>query len=184
MDWREMAGWPTVHGLSGDDRRGWGMFRGAYSGGRRIGTGTWFKDGSNLYRWDGRTDPMRGWVIAVCWLFASCCEYVHHRTKRFKSTDHCVFSAVYLYHLVKRPRLILDFAATLLFNHIVLTTYYSAALPSSIFFWVVVVACSAGTVVVTEHFCVRREMREGLQTIPTEIDEIELGNRGANSRRD
>ena len=78
MDWREMAGWPTVHGLRGDDRRGWSHFRGAYSGGRKIGTGTWidpFKDG-NLYQWDGRTDPLRGWVIAFCWIIASFAEYV------------------------------------------------------------------------------------------------------------
>ena len=76
MDWREMAGWPTVHGLSGDDRRGWSAFRGAYSDGEKVGTGTWidpFKDG-NYYQWDGRTDPARGWVIAFCWLIASGAE--------------------------------------------------------------------------------------------------------------
>lgn len=169
MDWREMAGWPTVHGLAGDDRRGWSVFRGAYSGGRRIGTGTWidpFKDESNLYRWDGRTDHMRGWVIAFCWMVASCCN---------------VF---YLYTLIKRPRLILDFSVTLLFNHIVLTTYYSAALPSSPFFWIIVIAGTALTVVATEQLCVRREMREGLRTVAPELDEMEMGNRGPNSRRD
>lgn len=81
MDWREMAGWPTVHGLLGDDRRGWSVFRGAYSGGRKVGTGTWldpFKDsdGNHIYHWDGRTDPRRGRVIAVCWIVASLCECV------------------------------------------------------------------------------------------------------------
>ncbi len=33
-----------------------------------------FKDGSNMYRRDGRTDPMRGWVIAFCWMVASLCK--------------------------------------------------------------------------------------------------------------
>lgn len=78
MDWREMAGWPTAHGLRGDDRRGWGVFRGAYSGGQRVGTGTWidpFKDGNKYFQWDGRTDPLRGWVVAFCWLVASIAEY-------------------------------------------------------------------------------------------------------------
>ena len=78
MDWREMAGWPTAHGLRGDDRRGWGVFRGAYSGGQGVGTGTWidpFKDGNKYFQWDGRTDPLRGWVVAFCWLVASIAEY-------------------------------------------------------------------------------------------------------------
>ena len=90
----------------------------------------------------------------------------------------------YLYSLVKRPRLVLDFSLTLLFNHLVLTTYYSAALPSSVFFWAVVIAGSALTVILAEQFCVRREMREGLRTVPVEIDEMEMGNRGPGSRRD
>ena len=87
-------------------------------------------------------------------------------------------SIFYLYWLVRRPRFILDFTATLVFNHVVLTTYYSAALPSSLFFWLVVLLGAAATVSVTEQLCVRREMREGLQTTPVDADEIELGQRG------
>ena len=89
-----------------------------------------------------------------------------------------VGSIFYLCWLVRRPRLILDFTATLVFNHVVLTTYYSAALPSSLFFWLVVLLGAAATVSVTEQLCVRREMREGLQTTPVDADEIELGQRG------
>ncbi|KAH8104291.1 hypothetical protein DFH11DRAFT_1649555 [Phellopilus nigrolimitatus] len=154
MDWREMAGWPTVHGLQGDDRRGWSVFRGAYSGGHKVGTGSWvdpFKDGNSYYQWDGRTDPI-----------------------------------YYLYALVRRPRLVLDFTATLLLNHVVLTTYYSGALPASLFFWLVVLIGAAATVIAAEQLCVRREMHEGLQTAPAEIEEIEMGNRrpGQSSRMD
>lgn len=79
MDWREMAGWPTVHGLRGDDRRGWSVFRGAYSDGQKVGTGTWrdmFREDNSYYQWDGRTDPARGWVIAFCWLVTSAAECV------------------------------------------------------------------------------------------------------------
>lgn len=78
MDWREMAGRPTVHGLGGDDRRGWSVFRGAYSGGRKVGDGSgldWWPEDPAV-EWDGRTDPFRGWVIAFCWIAASCVEYV------------------------------------------------------------------------------------------------------------
>lgn len=152
--------------------------------------GTWvdpFKDGSNFYRWDGRTDHMRGWVIAFCWFAASCCECVLHLGFLSIKLTFSSISVVYLYHIVRRPRLILDFALTLVFNHIVLTTYYSAALPSSLFFWFVLGACTAGMVVGAEQLCVRREMKEGLQTLAApELDEIELGTRGPSGglRRD
>ena len=44
-------------------------------------------------------------------------------------------SIYYIYQLIRRPRLILDFALTLVFNHLVLTTYYSASLPYVINFY-------------------------------------------------
>ncbi len=70
MDWREMAGRPTLTGIQGDDSRGWSAFRGVWSGGMRLG------GGSVLQGWegDGGADPMRGWIIAVCWLAASGAE--------------------------------------------------------------------------------------------------------------
>ncbi|TDL26585.1 hypothetical protein BD410DRAFT_763829 [Rickenella mellea] len=163
MDWRELAGRPTVHGLRGDDRRGWSVFRGAYTGGRRVGAGAgpeeWLDLGDGSHGWDGRLDPFRGWVIAFCWMVA------------------CGFDVYYLYTIVRRPRLILDFAITLIFNHVVLTTYYSEALPSSIFFWLVMAAGAAVSVVSAEQLCVRREMREGLNVGVGEVDDIELGER-------
>lgn len=71
MDWREMAGQPTVRGVQGEER--WSSYYGAWSGGKRVGGG--WEDG----RWDGRTDPIRGWVIAASWLIASSAEYVLRR---------------------------------------------------------------------------------------------------------
>ena len=47
-------------------------------------------------------------------------------------------SIYYILFLVRRPRLVLDFALTLLFNHILLTTYYAASIPSSLCYWGVV----------------------------------------------
>jgi hypothetical protein len=70
MDWREMAGRPTVRGTQGDLGR-WKSYAGAWSGGKKLGVSSG-EDG-----WDGRVDPMRGWVIAFCWLVASGFEYVH-----------------------------------------------------------------------------------------------------------
>ena len=88
--------------------------------------------------------------------------------------------------LVRRPRLILDFTLTLLFNHIVLTTYYSASLPTSFFFWLIVLSGSAVTIVCAEQVCVRREMREGLQLSSNqmELDEVEAGRGAVRARLD
>ena len=92
-------------------------------------------------------------------------------------TTYASSSSVYsLYFLVRRPRLILDFALTLIFNHLVLTTYYSSSVPTSLFFWAVLLAGCAGTVIVTEQLCVKREMNEGL-AVPADntFEDIEIG---------
>lgn len=152
MDWREMAGHPTVRGIHGEGR--WSQYTWAWSGGKKIGYAS--------DQWEGRTlDPTRGWIIAFCWLLA------------------CSADIYYLYVLIRRPRLILDFALTLIFNHLVLTTYYSASVPTSLFFWLVMILGSALTVIAAEQMCVKREMREGL-TVPVPsghdaVEEMELG---------
>lgn len=73
MDWREMAGRPTVRGMQGQSPYSW-----AWSGGKKIGY-TWREDASSL----GRIDPIRGWIIAACWLLASGAEYVWHYPRHF-----------------------------------------------------------------------------------------------------
>ncbi|OAX34894.1 hypothetical protein K503DRAFT_746694 [Rhizopogon vinicolor AM-OR11-026] len=136
MDWREMAGRPTVRGMQGEDR--WNAYYGAWSGGKQLVSG-WVESMRN-----GRTDPTRGWVIAFSWMFA-------------------YFADIYYFCiLVRRPRLLLDFALTLGFSHIVLTTYYSASIPTSLFFWIVMFTWSTTTVTIAEQICVKREMTEGL----------------------
>lgn len=169
MDWREMAGQPTVRGVQGEER--WSSYYGAWSGGKRVGGG--WEDG----QWDGRTDPIRGWVIALSWLIASSAEYVFHDAYGSRSNSSLSISIYYLYTLVRRPRLILDFALTLVFNHLVLTTYYSTSIPTSLFFWVVMFAGSAWTVIIAEQLCVKREMTEGLviSAPRDETDEMEMG---------
>ncbi|KAF9233856.1 integral membrane protein S linking to the trans Golgi network-domain-containing protein [Melanogaster broomeanus] len=157
MDWREMASRPTVRGMTGEER--WSSYYGAWSGGKQVGGG-WMDGG-----WDGRADPIRGWVIAACWMIA------------------CSADIYYLYTLIRRPRLILDFALTLVFNHFVLTTYYSASIPTSLFFWLVMIAGSVWTVILAEQLCVKREMTEGL-VISAPRDEAEEMEMGGLLRRD
>ena len=63
MDWREMAGRPTAKGWNRED-----VYGGAWSGGHKFD----FK-GLDDQQWTG-IDPTRGWIIALCWLVASCVE--------------------------------------------------------------------------------------------------------------
>lgn len=150
MDWREMAGRATIRGINGSS------YGYAWTGGKKFRV-SWKED-----QWSGRTDPMRAWIIAICWLIA------------------CGADIYYLYILVRRPRLILDFALTLIFNHLVLTIYYSASIPTSLFFWLIMLGGAALTIITAEQLCVRREMKEGLSVAPLQADdeteEIELGS--------
>lgn len=90
-----------------------------------------------------------------------------------RENEHSIY---YLYALIRRPRLILDFSLTLLFNHLVLTTYYSSAIPTSFFFWLIMAISAGMMVIIAEQLCVKREMAEGLAVASSaEGDEIEMG---------
>lgn len=122
-------------------------------------------------------DPIRSWVIAFCWLLASGAECVSRHVIRYFVPDLSC-SIYYLFMIVRRPRLILDFALTLVFNHLVLTTYYSASIPTSLFFWIVVLAGAACTVIFAEQLCVKREMNEGLAVPSADpvLEDVEMGD--------
>ncbi|KAI0640691.1 integral membrane protein S linking to the trans Golgi network-domain-containing protein [Trametes meyenii] len=152
MDWREMAGRPTTRALPGEGP--WKSLNSVWSGGKQVGLGS---AGHGVLK---QVDPIRCWIIAICWMAVSAAD------------------VYYLYALIRRPRLILDFSLTLLFNHLVLTTYYSAAIPTSIFFWVILGISTAFTVVFAEQLCVKREMSEGLVVAaPRDAgDNVEMGS--------
>jgi len=195
MDWREMAGRPTVgHGVSGGS---WNPFESAWEGVVRVsqsevarkGLGGWKASLKNSGSTSSHSsapssgsdatgatsaavedpaqsswppsyalDPMRGWIIAAAWLIA------------------CGLDIYYLYTLVRRPTYILDFACTLVLNHLILTTYYSASFPSSLFFWTIITCGAIFVIVFAEQLCVRREMREGLKTVSTNPDVLGRGD--------
>ncbi|KAI0070709.1 hypothetical protein K474DRAFT_741415 [Panus rudis PR-1116 ss-1] len=151
MDWRQMAGRPTSRLLH--ENNPLRVLNAVWSGGKQVGL-----EDTTMSSWNGRIDPRRGWIIAICWMLASGAD------------------VYYLYSLVRRPRLILDFALTLIFNHLVLTTYYSAALPMSWFFWGVMGASALVMVIFAEQLCVKREMSEGLAVATVDADEMEMGS--------
>lgn len=79
---------------------------------------------------------------------------------------------------MRRPTHILDFALTLVFNHLILTTYFAKAFPTSFFVWVVLILGAIFTIVVAEQLCVKREMNSELEIgWNPGAEEIELGDR-------
>lgn len=68
----------------------------------------------------------------------------------------------YLYHIIRRPTYILDFALTLLFNHLILTTYYAASFPTSLFTWSIFILSAVVQIIWAEQLCIKREMRSNL----------------------
>jgi len=175
MDWREMAGRPTV-------LRTWNeTLPSTYSWVWRSGSKTPFPAIDHTLG-TGSSDPYRGWIIAASWLLACSAEYVLMFTF-LPSMTLIRCSIYYLYTFVRRPRMILDFALTLVFNHLVLTTYYSATIPTSLFFWAILATGAAITIIAAEQLCVKREMTEGLNVGPAVPEEEELEMEAGQSSR-
>jgi hypothetical protein len=74
MDWREMAGRPTMIEVPIGER--WWAWR----GGKKVGYGR------TEDLWDGTMDNRRGWIIAFCWIVACSAEYVSSAI-HFHKTD-------------------------------------------------------------------------------------------------
>ncbi|WWC96839.1 hypothetical protein V866_003714 [Kwoniella sp. B9012] len=157
MDWREMAAKPTISKTSFPGVEGLRKLRGAWAGGKEIGAVPSSADdlpqnnqdmeeeeGAYDEYWEYGVDRKRGWVLGGVWLVTFAIDIAP------------------LYYLIRRPTYILDFSLTLIFNHFILTTYYSASFPTSIFFWLIQIIGAVVMVVISEHLCVKREMRSEL----------------------
>ncbi|WWD16440.1 hypothetical protein CI109_100866 [Kwoniella shandongensis] len=155
LDWRELAARPTVSKSSFPGVEGWKKLRGAWAGGKEIGS-VKIGDGevgsgmeavgreADEDPWDYGVDAKRGWVIGGVSLL----------TFAIDIAPLCL--------IVRRPTHILDFSLTLIFNHFILTTYYSSSFPTSFFFWFVQAIGAVIMVVSAEYLCVKREMRSEL----------------------
>ena len=89
MDWRQMAGRPTVGAFQLDP---WEMLNSVWSGGKQVGS-----EGGEARKWDGKIDFRRGWVIAAAWLLACGAECVFTTCLRRRGLTVTFFltSAVY-----------------------------------------------------------------------------------------
>ncbi|WWC88085.1 uncharacterized protein L201_002989 [Kwoniella dendrophila CBS 6074] len=162
LDWRELSSKPTISKDAFPGIEGLRKLRGAWAGGKEIGSVPVSSendndenddsivevqvDRENKYDeyWEYGVDRKRGWVLGGIWLLTFGIDIAP------------------LYYLIRRPTYILDFSLTLIFNHFILTTYYSASFPTSIFFWIIQIIGAVVMVVTSEHLCVKREMRTDL----------------------
>jgi len=72
---------------------------------------------------------------------------------------NAAFSILFLVLIVRRSQLVLDFAMTLQFIHIVLTMWYNWHFPTTLLWWVARVVESVIMIFGGRHFCMLRELR-------------------------
>ncbi|KAI5863909.1 integral membrane protein S linking to the trans Golgi network-domain-containing protein [Durotheca rogersii] len=88
-----------------------------------------------------RGDTTQGWLLGFVWL---CCAGV---------------AVIGMVVLIGRSKLVLDFALTLHFLHLVVVSFYTGLLPRNFAWWVTMALSSAGTVVAGTYGCQWRELR-------------------------
>lgn len=72
---------------------------------------------------------------------------------------HVGFSVLYIVLVVRRSQLVLDFALTLQFWHLLLTTWYNWSLPTTGLWWTTKALESAIMVFTGRYFCRVRELQ-------------------------
>ncbi|KAF2233680.1 hypothetical protein EV356DRAFT_486310 [Viridothelium virens] len=72
-----------------------------------------------------RGDITVGWMLGLCWLLNS------------------LICVIFLLLLIARSKLIPDFAITIHFLHLIVTSFYTRALPTNFFWWVLQIASAA-----------------------------------------
>jgi len=183
LDWRELAGW-TID----DHVHGGGA---AYAGGRKINVVQLAQAGGGAALAERAVPSVLG--LAFCWLVTSVVEYVcrlillrKFYAPNLTQSSHLVTlyvnSVWAIYVFVRRPRMVLDFALTLLGVHLIISTYYSGSIPRGLVTWGTYAACAAIMVVFGEQLCVRREMQDGIAIAPLSQD-VELGRTGVDTDR-
>ncbi|MBW0465576.1 hypothetical protein O181_005291 [Austropuccinia psidii MF-1] len=93
---------------------------------------------------DIAADPKRRWILSAAWFMSS------------------MIGVLWLYYIVRKPIHIMDHSLTICLNHLILTSYYSSSLPTSIWFYFILIFSSIIQIIWSENLCVKREMRDGL----------------------
>jgi len=107
-----------------------------------------------------RGDVTVGWMLGLVWMLNSLIWYVvflpdHVLVSNAKLTD----SVIFLLLLIARSKLIPDFALTIHFFHLIITSLYSHSIPTHWFWWALQIASAALMTWLGVWSCQWRELR-------------------------
>ncbi|KAK3941291.1 putative integral membrane protein [Diplogelasinospora grovesii] len=110
-----------------------------------------------VFGWSAvRGDTTQGWLMGFIWIL-----------------DGGLFMAVAIVLLIGRSKLVLDFALSLHFIHLVITSLYTGSLPANSAWWISMAAASAVSVALASWGCRYRELKP-----------ISFGGHSANTNAD
>ena len=109
-----------------------------------------------------RGDVTTGWTLALCWLLGSLITYVacydHLQPTPGTTADHA-HSVIPILLLIARSKLVPDFALTIHFIHLIVTSLYSHGVPNTLYWWFVQAASAALMVSLGMWACQWRELQ-------------------------
>ncbi|RYP54251.1 hypothetical protein DL769_010374 [Monosporascus sp. CRB-8-3] len=120
-----------------------------------------------VFGWSSlRGDTTQGWLIGFVWLCCAGAVYVFRPVPAPLSTPAVISRnhgargvIVAMVALISRSKLVLDFALTLHFIHLLVVTLYTGFLPRNAMWWATMAASSALTVAGGTYGCRWRELR-------------------------
>ncbi len=118
----------------------------------------------NFFDWrELRGDVTKGWMLGLCWMLDSLVTYVclclvSLRTDQ-RADNQGAYRVIPILLLIARSKLVPDFALTIHFLNLIITSVYTRAVPTNIYWWLVQAASAALMTSVGIWACQWRELR-------------------------
>ena len=109
-----------------------------------------------------RGDVTTGWTLALCWLLGSLITYVTcdgREQPTSCTTADRAHSVIPILLLIARSKLVPDFALTIHFIHLIVTSLYSHAIPNTLYWWLVQAASATLMIFLGMWACQWRELQ-------------------------
>ncbi len=113
-----------------------------------------------LFDWHNlRGDVTTGWTLGLCWMLDSLITYVYqHLRRRDTSTNSCG-SVIPILLLIARSKLVPDFALTIHFVNLLITSVYTRAIPLNPYWWFIQASSAALMIALGIWACQWRELK-------------------------
>lgn len=106
-----------------------------------------------------RGDVTTGWTLALCWLLGSLITYVVLMLDPQVPIANSAHSVIPILLLIARSKLVPDFALTIHFIHLIVTSLYTHVIPDTLYWWLVQGASAALMVSLGMWACQWRELQ-------------------------